>query len=97
MKKLFIALLCVFSYNLFSQDTVKVASQLTPDQQAEAAVRIPVPPLIGRRDALARLLERLHGHLPERLLGPEQDEPGRETPKRSSTESHARADPGELR
>ncbi len=36
MKKLFIVLLCAFSYNLFPQDTVKVASQLTPDQQAEA-------------------------------------------------------------
>ena len=35
MKKLLIVLLCTFGYTLFSQDTVKVASQLTPDQQAE--------------------------------------------------------------
>ena len=35
MKKLLFALLCIFSYSLFSQDTVKVASMLTPDQQAE--------------------------------------------------------------
>ncbi len=35
MKKLLIVLLCALNYSVFSQDTVKVASMLTPDQQAE--------------------------------------------------------------